>query len=423
MKIDHIYQLFEQSSGVCTDTRSLDENQLFFALKGPSFNGDDFALKAIKNGALYAIVSEHCKEKNDKIIPVSDPLKTLQDLAKFHRDRLEIPVIGLTGSNGKTTTKELINAVLSSEYKTLCTQGNLNNHIGVPLTLLELQPSHEIAIIEMGANHQGEIAKLCRIANPNLGLITNFGKAHLEGFGTIEGVIKGKSELYEHLIHVGGVIFFNEEDSIQKERLATYDNRSSYGLVEEADTYLELLQTAPTLTLKWENFELSSSLFGEYNALNIAAALAIASFFEVDPTSVQKSINNYQAKQMRSEVRTINGKQLFLDAYNANPSSLKVSLETFKSLNWENTALVIGDMFELGEEAEKEHRAIVDLIIALGFDEVYLVGKHFQQTNHPFKGFETTTDLLENFPESLRDKNIYLKASRSMTLEKVLDKL
>jgi len=423
MKIDHIYQLFEQSSGVCTDTRSLDENQLFFALKGPSFNGDDFALKAIKNGALYAIVSEHCKEKNDKIIPVSDPLKTLQDLAKFHRDRLEIPVIGLTGSNGKTTTKELINAVLSSEYKTLCTQGNLNNHIGVPLTLLGLQPSHEIAIIEMGANHQGEIAELCRIANPNLGLITNFGKAHLEGFGTIEGVIKGKSELYEHLIHVGGVIFFNEEDSIQKEKLATYDNRSSYGLVEEADTYLELLQTAPTLTLKWENLELSSSLFGEYNALNIAAALAIASFFEVDPTSVQKSINNYQAKQMRSEVRTINGKQLFLDAYNANPSSLKVSLETFKSLNWENTALVIGDMFELGEEAEKEHRAIVDLIIALGFDEVYLVGKHFQQTNHPFKGFETTTDLLENFPESLRDKNIYLKASRSMTLEKVLDKL
>ena len=423
MKIDHIYQLFEQSSGVCTDTRSLDENQLFFALKGPSFNGDDFALKAIKNGALYAIVSEHCKEKNDKIIPVSDPLKTLQDLAKFHRDRLEIPVIGLTGSNGKTTTKELINAVLSSEYKTLCTQGNLNNHIGVPLTLLELQPSHEIAIIEMGANHQGEIAELCRIANPNLGLITNFGKAHLEGFGTIEGVIKGKSELYEHLIHVGGVIFFNEEDSIQKEKLATYDNRSSYGLVEEADTYLELLQTAPTLTLKWENLELSSSLFGEYNALNIAAALAIASFFEVDPTSVQKSINNYQAKQMRSEVRTINGKQLFLDAYNSNPSSLKVSLETFKSLNWENTALVIGDMFELGEEAEKEHRAIVDLIIALGFDKVYLVGKHFQQTNHPFKGFETTTDLLENFPESLRDKNIYLKASRSMTLEKVLDKL
>ena len=423
MKIDHIYQLFEQSSGVCTDTRSLDENQLFFALKGPSFNGDDFALKAIKNGALYAIVSEHCKEKNDKLIPVSDPLKTLQDLAKFHRDRLEIPVIGLTGSNGKTTTKELINAVLTNEYKTLCTQGNLNNHIGVPLTLLGLQPSHEIAIIEMGANHQGEIAELCRIANPNLGLITNFGKAHLEGFGTIEGVIKGKSELYEHLIHVGGVIFFNEEDSIQKEKLATYDNRSSYGLVEEADTYLELLQTAPTLTLKWENLELSSSLFGEYNALNIAAALAIASFFEVDPTSVQQSINNYQAKQMRSEVRTINGKQLFLDAYNANPSSLKVSLETFKSLNWENTALVIGDMFELGEEAEKEHRAIVDLIIALGFDEVYLVGKHFQQTNHPFKGFETTTDLLENFPESLRDKNIYLKASRSMTLEKVLDKL
>jgi UDP-N-acetylmuramoyl-tripeptide--D-alanyl-D-alanine ligase len=423
MKIDHIYQLFQQSSGVCTDTRSLDKNELFFALKGPSFNGDDFALEAIKNGASYAIVSEGCLNKNDQIIPVSDPLKTLQDLARFHRDQFEIPVIGLTGSNGKTTTKELINAVLWSEYETLCTQGNLNNHIGVPLTLLRLQPSHEIAIIEMGANHQGEIAELCRIANPNLGLITNFGKAHLEGFGGIEGVINGKSELYQHLIHAGGVIFFNEEDSIQKEKLTTYDNRSSYGLVEEADTYLELLQTVPTLTLKWENLELSSSLFGKYNALNIAAAVAIAGFFEVDPTTVQKSINNYQAKQMRSEIRTINGKQVFVDAYNANPSSLKVSLETFKSMHWENTALVIGDMFELGEEGDKEHRAIVDLIIALGFDEVYLVGKHFQQTGHPFKGFETTTDLLDHFPESLRNKNIYLKASRSMTLEKVLDRL
>ena len=423
MKIDKIYQLFQQSSGVCTDTRSLKNNQLFFALKGPSFNGDDFALEAVKNGASYAIVSEHCTDKNDQLIHVSDPLKTLQDLARFHRDQFEIPVIGLTGSNGKTTTKELINAVLSSEYETLCTQGNLNNHIGVPLTLLGLQPSHEMAIIEMGANHQGEIAELCKIANPNLGLITNFGKAHLEGFGGIEGVIKGKSELYQHLIHVGGVIFFNEECSIQKEKLAAYDNRSSYGLVEEADTCLELLHSEPTITLKWENLELSSSLFGKYNALNIAAAVALGSFFEVDPISVQKSIINYQAKEMRSEVRTINGKQLFVDTYNANPSSLKVSLETFKSLNWKNTALVIGDMFELGEESNKEHRAIVDLIIALGFDEVYLVGKHFQQTNHPFKGFETTVELLENFPESLRDKNIYLKASRSMTLEKILDRL
>ena len=423
MKIDIIYQLFQRSSGVCTDTRSLDKNQLFFALKGPSFNGDDFALEAIKNGASYAIVSEDCKDKNDKIIPVSDPLKTLQELAKFHRDRFEIPIIGLTGSNGKTTTKELINAVLSSEYETLCTQGNLNNHIGVPLTLLRLQPSHEIAIIEMGANHQGEITELCRIANPNLGLITNFGKAHLEGFGGIEGVIKGKSELYKHLIHAGGIIFFNQEDPIQKEKLGGYDNRSSYGLVEEADTSLELLHSEPTITLKWENLELSSSLFGKYNALNLSAAIAIASFFEVDPISVQKSIKNYQAKQMRSEIRTINGKQVFVDAYNANPSSLKVSLETFKSLHWDNTALVIGDMFELGEEADKEHRAIVDLIIALGFDEVYLVGKHFQQTGHPFKGFKTTTDLLDHFPESLRNKNIYLKASRSMTLEKVLDRL
>ena len=423
MKIDKIYQLFQQSSGVCTDTRSLKNNQLYFALKGPSFNGDNFALEAIKNRASYAIVSEHCRDKNDQLIHVSDPLKTLQDLARFHRDRFEIPVIGLTGSNGKTTTKELINAVLSSEYETLCTQGNLNNHIGVPLTLLGLQPSHQMAIIEMGANHQGEIAELCKIANPNLGLITNFGKAHLEGFGGIEGVIKGKSELYQHLIHVGGVIFFNEEDSIQKEKLAAYDNRSSFGLVEEADTCLELLHSEPTITLKWENLELSSSLFGKYNALNLSAAIAIASFFEVDPISVQKSIKNYQAKQMRSEIRTINGKQLFLDAYNANPSSLKVSLETFKSMNWKNTALVIGDMFELGEDADKEHRAIVDLIILLGFDEVYLVGKHFQQTNHPFNGFESTADLLENFPESLRDKNIYLKASRSMTLEKVLDRL
>ncbi len=341
----------------------------------------------------------------------------------MHRDHFEIPVIGLTGSNGKTTTKELINAALSSEYETLCTKGNLNNHIGVPLTLLKLQSTHEIAIIEMGANHQGEIAELCEIANPNLGLITNFGKAHLEGFGGIEGVVKGKSELYQHLIHVGGIIFFNEEDSIQKEKLAAYDNRSSYGLVKEADTYLELLQTEPTITLKWKNLELSSSLFGKYNALNLSAAVAIAHFFELDPISVQQSLSNYRAKHMRSEIRTINGNQLFLDAYNANPSSLKVSLETFKSLKWQNTALVIGDMFELGAESEKEHKAIVDLIITLGFEEVYLVGKHFQKVNHPFKRFESTAELLENFPDMLKNKNIYLKASRSMTLEKVLDRL
>ena len=423
MKIDELYELFKQSSGVCTDTRNLEKNQLFFALKGPSFNGDDFALEAINKGASYTIVSKNCTEKSERIIRVEDPLKTLQKLARLHRDHFEIAVIGLTGSNGKTTTKELINAVLSSEYETLCTKGNLNNHIGVPLTVLRLQSTHEIAIIEMGANHQGEIAELCEIANPNLGLITNFGKAHLEGFGGLEGVIKGKSELYQHLIHVGGVIFFNEEDSIQKEKLATYDNRSSYGLAKEADTYLELLQTEPTITLKWKNLELSSSLFGKYNALNLSAAVAIAHFFELDPILVQQSLSNYHAKQMRSEIRTINGKQLFLDAYNANPSSLKVSLETFKSLKWQNTALVIGDMFELGEESEREHRAIVDLIITLGFDEVYLVGKHFQQTNHPFKGFESTAELLENFPDLLRSKNVYLKASRSMTLEKVLDQL
>jgi UDP-N-acetylmuramoyl-tripeptide--D-alanyl-D-alanine ligase len=423
MKIDELYELFKQSSGVCTDTRNLEKNQLFFALKGPSFNGDDFALEAINRGASYAIVSERCLDKNDKIIPVSDPLKTLQDLARLHRDHFEIAVIGLTGSNGKTTTKELINAALSSEYETLCTKGNLNNHIGVPLTLLKLQSTHEIAIIEMGANHQGEIAELCEIANPNLGLITNFGKAHLEGFGGIEGVIKGKSELYQHLIHLGGVIFFNEEDLIQKEKLATYDNRSSYGLVKEADTYLELLQTEPTITLKWKNLELSSSLFGKYNALNLSAAAAIAHFFELDPISVQQSLSNYRAKHMRSEIRTINGNQLFLDAYNANPSSLKVSLETFKSLKWQNTALVIGDMFELGAESEKEHKAIVDLIITLGFEEVYLVGKHFQKVNHPFKGFQSTAELLENFPDMLKNKNIYLKASRSMALEKVLDRL
>ena len=423
MKIDELYELFKQSSGVCTDTRNLEKNQLFFALKGPSFNGDDFALESINKGALYAIVSKNCTENSERIIPVEDPLKALQKLARFHRDQFEIPVIGLTGSNGKTTTKELINAALSSEYETLCTKGNLNNHIGVPLTLLKLQSTHEIAIIEMGANHQGEIAELCKIANPNLGLITNFGKAHLEGFGGIEGVIKGKSELYQHLIHLGGVIFFNEEDSIQKEKLATYDNRSSYGLVKEADTYLELLQTEPTITLKWKNLELSSSLFGKYNALNLSAAVAIAHFFELDPISVQQSLSNYRAKHMRSEIRTINGNQLFLDAYNANPSSLKVSLETFKSLKWQNTALVIGDMFELGAESEKEHKAIVDLIITLGFEEVYLVGKHFQKVNHPFKGFESTAELLENFPDMLKNKNIYLKASRSMTLEKVLDRL
>jgi UDP-N-acetylmuramoyl-tripeptide--D-alanyl-D-alanine ligase len=427
MKLHDLHALFLKSNGVCTDTRNLAKGQLFFALKGPSFNANDFALQAIEKGAIGVVVDSDFEEDHANLIKVPDPLSLLQQLANYHRNTFNIPVLGLTGSNGKTTTKELISLVLDQKFKTLTTKGNLNNHIGVPLTLLGLNTSHEIAVIEMGANHQGEIALLASIAEPTHGLITNFGKAHLEGFGGIQGVIKGKQELYQNLFAKKGAIFYNEKDPIQVEALKGYSLKIPYqlGKAEPSKTKntLEMLQESPQLMLRYKGLEMQSQLFGVYNALNIAAAIAIGDYFEVPLSLAAEAISSYIPSNMRSEILEINGKRILLDAYNANPSSMESAIKLFKSFHWSNKALILGDMFELGEDAVEEHQKIVNLLQELTFEQVYLVGSHFASTASKFETFHSTEELLAQFPPALRSSELLIKGSRGMALERLLDKL
>ncbi len=321
----------------------------------------------------------------------------------------------------------MISAVLSQKFKTLTAKGNLNNHIGVPLTLLELDSTHEIAVIEMGANHQGEIALLASIAEPTHGLITNFGKAHLEGFGGVEGVIKGKQELYKNLFTREGVIFFNENDPIQVEALKAYPSKVAYQLAQpktsnRADA-LELIQESPTLRLRYQGLTFESPLFGSYNATNIAAAMGIGAYFNVSLSSAAEAIAQYVPSNMRSEIVELNGQRLLLDAYNANPSSMESAIRLFHSFNWSKKALILGDMFELGEDAAAEHQKIVDLLNTLSFDQVYLVGLHFSAATSNFTTYRSTEDLLNQFPDELKEFNLMIKGSRGMALERVIEKL
>ena len=427
MKLPDLYVLFLKSNGVCTDSRNLREKQLFFALKGPTFDAHDFAIEALENGAIGAVVDRHFDKDHPNLIRVDDPLETLQQLANYHRKTFSIPILALTGSNGKTTTKKLISAVLSQKFKTLTTKGNLNNHIGVPLTLLELDSTHEVAVIEIGANHQGEISLLASIAEPTHGLITNFGKAHLEGFGGVEGVIKGKQELYKNLFTREGVIFFNENDPIQVEALKAYPSKVAYQLAQpktsnRADA-LELIQESPTLRLRYQGLTFESPLFGAYNATNIAAAMAIGAYFNVPLSSAAEAIASYIPSNMRSEIVELNGQRLLLDAYNANPSSMESAIRLYHSFNWSKKALILGDMFELGEDAAAEHQKIVDLLNTLSFDQVYLVGLHFSAATSNFTTYRSTEDLLNQFPDELKEFNLMIKGSRGMALERVIEKL
>jgi UDP-N-acetylmuramoyl-tripeptide--D-alanyl-D-alanine ligase len=362
MIIEHIYQRFLECETISTDTRKITKNSMFFALKGDNFNGNTFAEKALDLGASYSIVDEKEYAKTKNCILVDDVLLTLQHLATFHRKQLAIPIIALTGSNGKTTTKELINAVLSRQFKTSSTQGNLNNHIGVPLTLLKMTPETEIGIVEMGANHHKEIEQLCNIALPDYGLITNFGKAHLEGFGSVEGVIEAKSELYEHLKKHQKTIFVNEDDAIQLKQTNGYAYLKLFGSKTFNGVNLELLTSQPFVSLKYDNIVINSNLAGDYNFNNIAVAIAIGSYFKISTANIVYAIENYTPTNNRSQIIEQNGNRILMDAYNANPTSMLAALENFKQLQHPNKVLFIGDMFELGANAEKEHQTIVDYL-------------------------------------------------------------
>lgn len=425
MTIPELHALFLQHPKISTDTRKITKDSIFFSLKGDNFDGNRYAADAIEKGAVSAIIDDaDCKSSEDHIL-VKDTLETLQELATYHRHFCKARVIALTGSNGKTTTKELITAVLSKKYKTVSTQGNFNNHIGVPLTLLRIQQDTEIAIVEMGANHQKEIALLSSIAAPDFGYITNFGKAHLEGFGGVEGVIKGKSELYDYLISHDKSAFLNADDPIQLEKLGGHIKKFGFSTNNPQYYQIQFLGADPFVQFKVEDLVFNSRLIGSYNFTNCAAAVVMGKYFNVPLKAIKEAIEGYIPDNNRSQVIQKNGHQIVLDAYNANPTSMKAALENFNGMRGENKVLFLGDMFELGESASQEHQEIADFAQAFSFAKVYLIGAHFDAVNSAFatfKSFDALSTELQEHPLQ-GSCQILIKGSRGMALERLLELL
>ncbi len=425
MTIEQLYQLFLQSHSVQTDTRKLKKGYIFFALSGPNFNGNKFALHALKAGASYAIVDEDIAQQDARIINVTDVLTTLQHLAQYHREQFNIPFIAVTGSNGKTTTKELVSSVLASYYKTYTTQGNLNNHIGIPLTLLSIKKDAEIAVIEMGANHQKEIEGYCIYTQPTHGIITNCGKAHLEGFGSIEGVRKGKGELFDYLRnHAGTTFVFNDLEYLQQmsaeiKNIITYGTTEGYvtGRALQGDIFLQV-----QLTNAEKPAIIQTQLVGDYNLPNVLCAVAVGKHFGVPLEKIIQSIENYAPGNSRSQMVVKGSNRIILDAYNANPSSMKVAIENMVKINADIKVLMLGGMMELGEESLNEHQRIMDIIRNYAWDKVVLVGGDYGKITHPFIYFNNSVEAGKWFREQLlEDAYVLIKGSRSMQMERILE--
>ncbi|NDI98464.1 UDP-N-acetylmuramoyl-tripeptide--D-alanyl-D-alanine ligase [Flavobacterium sp. LaA7.5] len=427
MDIAQLYSYFNQCASIATDTRKIEPDTLFIALKGDNFNANTFAEEALAKGAKYAVVDEPEYQTDERILLVDNTLIALQKLANFHRRTLGLPIIALTGSNGKTTTKELINTVLSSKYNTTATVGNLNNHIGVPLTLLSFTKDTEIGIVEMGANHQKEIELLCDIAEPNFGYITNFGKAHLEGFGGYEGVIKGKSELYTYLKNHVKTAFVNLDDSIQKEKTATISRFTFAVNNHNCDVNIEAITANPMVKIVYKSQEIQTNLIGMYNAANISAAIAIGTYFKVSDIKIKNALEAYMPNNNRSQLIEKNGNKIILDAYNANPSSMGAAITNFLQLEGENKIAILGDMFELGAESTEEHKKIVYLLAHLDNAEIYFVGKAFfanQIEKENIHFFATFDDFNSHFAKrKIKNSTLLIKGSRGMALERIMEVL
>ena len=421
MEIGSIHKIFLKSNGVSTDSRKVKKNDIYFSLKGPNFNGNEFAKSAIEKGACYAIVDQKEYIIDKSYILVEDCLKTLQNLANYHRKNSKAKIIGLTGSNGKTTSKELIFSVLKNEFKTIATTGNLNNHIGVPLTLLSIKEDTEIAIIEMGANHLKEIETLSNIADPDYGYITNFGKAHLEGFKNLEGVIKGKSELYNHLINKSRFIFINNRDKKQVELTKEYSNKFTFG-EQNSDSIFSVKSINPKINISIDNILIESNLFGQYNIDNIAAAICIGKYFNVDNENIKAGIERYIPENNRSQIIKKGSNKIILDAYNANPTSMQLALSSFNDMKEGKKIVFIGDMFELGENSHQMHQEIVYTVEKMNFDQTFIIGELFNKTKHSsnIKSFKNLNDLKGNMDE-ISNSAILIKGSRGMKLENILD--
>ena len=421
MDVKDFYFSYFQAGKISIDSRKIENGTIFFAFSGENFDAAIKAEDAIQNGAAAVMVEKKEYENIDKnIFYVPSTLDFLQKLALFHRRQLQIPIIGLTGSNGKTTTKELISSVLARKYKTQYTFGNLNNHIGVPLTLLSITKEHEMAVIEMGANHQKEIELLCSLAEPNIGYITNFGKAHLEGFGGFEGVIKGKLELYDYLKENDQTILVNEADEIQREKTKNYSRKITFG-ADDSQYYFEKFVENNLVGIIYKGQKIQSNLTGDYNFTNICAAVSLGLHFDIDFEEIKSAIENYKPTNMRSQVVEKNGKTLVLDTYNANPSSMVLSLNNFSQFTGSKT-VIIGDMLELGEESVTEHQKIWELAQSLNLDEIITVGSIFKQVNPSEKSFKNTDEFIEYLKQNpIKNKNILLKGSRGIALEKVIE--
>lgn len=429
IKTEEIYRIFQECNyTVCTDTRKILKKSLFIALKGENYDANVFVEQAINQGCLYAI-SDNYVGNYENVIVVKNSLATLQELASFHRKKMNAKVIGITGTNGKTTTKELIAAVLNKKYNIIYTHGNYNNHIGVPLTLLTIKPETEIAIVEMGANHPGEIQQLSEIADPDFGIITNVGKAHLEGFGSFEEVINTKTELYRYIAQKTGFVFVNRDNLYLWEHAKNL-NCFKYGKSNEVEIKAIEYIAKPALNIKWLNaingkqYSAQTKLIGEYNWENVMAAITVGTFFEIEPEQIKNALENYEPQNYRSQWIKYNANNILMDAYNANPTSMQLAINNFAALPFENKMLILGDMLELGKFTEEEHQNILNLIEDKGFKHVILVGENFYKLNKNkyFQTFLTVENLIKFISENpINNMTVLIKGSHGIHLDKLLE--
>ncbi len=424
MKTEDFYELYKAHPKISTDSRADVADSIFFALNGENFNGNIFALQALQNGAKYAVVSDQKLASVEGCIFVENVLTFLQNLASYHRRQLNIPIISITGTNGKTTTKELINSVLSTQFSVFATVGNFNNHIGVPLSLLSIKSSNNIGIIEMGANHQNEIAQLCEIAMPNFGIITNIGKAHLEGFGSYGGVIKAKSELYKYIEKTNGTIFYNSDNELLCELVNKLKvTKFSYGNSNSSNFVAQFVDSNPFTCVKYKNNIVESKLTGSYNFENIITEIAVGEYFNISSENISRAIENYAPSNMRSQLKKTELNTLYIDAYNANPMSMSAAIENFAKLKVRNKWLIIGEMRELGEFSITEHQILIDLIKIIDYQQVILIGESFNSFEFP-KNFIhfSDTNAARNWFEAAKicNAHILIKGSRANKLENLL---
>lgn len=424
--IEKIYELYKKAYTVTTDSRTITPGCVFVALKGEHFDGNDFALKVAEEGIAACVIADRQDlPKRDGLFVVEDSLKALQELAKLHREKLGLPVIGITGTNGKTTTKELVSAVLAKKYNIVFTQGNFNNQLGVPLTLLRIKPGTELAVVEMGASHPGDIDELTNLGEPNYGIITNIGRAHLRDFGGYEGVIKTKNEMYQYIAANKGLLFVNKDNELLM-GLANNINKVTYGTCTDADTQGKMLSANPYLSVEWNGHKIDTQLVGDYNFENVMAAICIGTYFKVAANDIVEALSNYCPTNNRSQVVETCKNRVIMDAYNANPTSMSHAIKNFRNICKNDNMLILGDMRELGEESEQEHKNILELLKELRFENVYLVGEEFSRVSEN-SGFSTFNDVealiqhLASHPVS--GKDILVKGSNSVHLNKTIDSL